>query len=145
MRDSASRRVAALALAAWAAPSALDAQEPADAAAAQAVDASPLDGLRRGRDAFIGARDFSAALAPAESIVDAQRDAARAAIPGGPRGARVDPGGAARDSTTRSTTSSKPSSIVVDAEGEYSPTLIEYYRGLGRTYIKSAASTSKRS
>ena len=26
----------------------------------------------------------------------------------------------------------------MDAEGEYSPTLIEYYRGLGRTYIKSA-------
>ena len=28
--------------------------------------------------------------------------------------------------------------IVEDAEGEYSPTLIEYYRGLGRTYIKAA-------
>ena len=64
---------AALALAMWAAPSALDAQEPAAQAQTQAAEQSPLAGLRRGRDAFIGAREYSSALAPAESIVNAQR------------------------------------------------------------------------
>ena len=63
---------AALALAVCAAaPSAISAQEPAGQA--QATTQSPLDGLRRARDGFIGARDFSAALGPAENVVDAQR------------------------------------------------------------------------
>ena len=60
-----------LALAVWAAPSALEAQDPAPQA--QEAAASPLAGLRRGRDGFIGARDYSAALGPAQSIIDAQR------------------------------------------------------------------------
>ena len=62
---------AALALAVWAAPSSVDAQAPA--AQAEVAAQSPLAGLRRGRDGFVGARDFSAALGPAQSIVDAQR------------------------------------------------------------------------
>ena len=62
---------AALALAVCAAAqSAIDAQEPAPQT--EATTQSPLDGLRRGRDGFFGARDFSAALGPAQSVVDAQ-------------------------------------------------------------------------
>jgi tetratricopeptide (TPR) repeat protein len=124
---------AALALAVWAAPSALDAQEPA--AQAQAAEQSPLAGLRRGRDAFIGARDFSAALGPAESIVDAQRTEREPQYPAdvaalGLIRAELRDLDAALDNLVEAI------DIVVKAEGEYSPTLIEYYRGLGRTYIK---------
>src|SRR5262245_38881396 len=124
---------AALALAVWAAPSAVDAQEPA--AQAQAAEQSPLAGLRRGRDAFIGARDFSAALGPAESIVDAQRTEREPQYPAdlaalGLIRAELRDLDAALDNLIEA------ADIVAKAEGEYSPTLIEYYRGLGRTYIK---------
>jgi tetratricopeptide (TPR) repeat protein len=125
---------AALALAVWAAPSTLDAQQE-PAAQTQSAEQSPLAGLRRGRDAFIGARDFSAALGPAESIVDAQRTERESQYPADLAALgliraelrNLDP---AVDNLTEAI------DIVVKAEGEYSPTLIEYYRGLGRTYIK---------
>jgi len=124
---------AALALAVWAAPSALDAQEPA--AQAEVAAQSPLAGLRRGRDGFIGVRDFSAALGPAQSIVDAQRTQREQQYPAdlaalGLIQAELRNVDAALDNLTQAV------DIVVKAEGEYSPTLIEYYRGLGRTYIK---------
>src|SRR6188508_919153 len=125
---------AALALAAWAAPSALDAQQPASQT--QATTQSPLDGLRRGRDAFIGARDFSAAVGPAKSIVDAQRTQHEPQYPAdlaalGLIQAELRELEPALDNLIEAV------DIVVKAEGEYSPTLIEYYRGLGRTYIKT--------
>ena len=124
---------AALALAVWAAPSAVDAQEPA--AQAELATHSPLAGLRRGRDGFIGARDYSAALGPAQSIVDAQRTQREPQYPAdlaalGLIQAELRTLDAALDNLTSAV------DIVVKAEGEYSPTLIEYYRGLGRTYIK---------
>jgi tetratricopeptide (TPR) repeat protein len=127
---------AALALAAWAAQSALDAQQPTASTPEAVAAQSPLAGLRRGRDAFIGARDFSAALEPARSVVDAQRTqrepqyaADLAAL--GLIEAELRELEDALDHLTEAV------EIVVDAEGEYSATLIEYYRGLGRTYIKS--------
>src|SRR5688572_26947231 len=126
---------AALALATWAAQSALDAQQPASQTPEAAAAQSPLAGLRRGRDAFIGARDFSAALAPAQSVVDAQRAqrepqyAADLAALGLIRAELRE----LEDALNHLTAAV---GIVVDAEGEYSATLIEYYRGLGRTYIK---------
>ena len=124
---------AALGLAVWAAPSAVDAQEPA--AQAEVAAQSPLAGLRRGRDGFIGARDYSAALGPAQSIVDAQRTQREPQYPAdlaalGLIQAELRNIDAALDSLTEA------ADIVAKAEGEYSPTLIEYYRGLGRTYIK---------
>ena len=124
---------AALALAVWAAPSAVDAQEPA--AQAQVAEQSPLAGLRRGRDAFIGARDFSAALGPAESIIDAQRSEREPQYPAdlaalGLIRAELRNLDAALNNLIEAI------DLVVKAEGEYSATLIEYYRGLGRTYIK---------
>ena len=127
---------AALALAMWAAPSALDAQEPAALAQTQAAEQSTLAGLRRGRDAFIGAREYSSALAPAESIVDAQRPQHEPQYPAdlaalGLIRAEL------RDLDAALETLSEAVEIIVKAEGEYSPTLIEYYRGLGRTYIKA--------
>jgi tetratricopeptide (TPR) repeat protein len=124
-----------LALAAWAAPGALEAQDPAPQA--QEAAASPLTGLRRGRDGFIGARDYSAAVGPARSIVDAQqteREPLYAAdlMALGLIEAELREFDDALEHLVGAV------DIVVKAEGEYSPTLIEYYRGLGRAYIKSA-------
>src|SRR5688572_15854208 len=126
---------AALALATWAAQSALDAQQPAALTPEAVAAQSPLAGLRRGRDAFIGARDFSAALEPARSVVDARRTrrerqyaADLAAL--GLIQAELRELEDALDHLTEAI------GLVIDAEGEYSATLIEYYRGLGRTYIK---------
>jgi tetratricopeptide (TPR) repeat protein len=126
---------AVLALAAWAAPSAVDAQDPVPQT--QESTTSPLDGLRRGRDGFIDARDFSGALGPAQSIIDAQRTQREPQYPAdlaalGLIEAELREIGDALEHLAEAI------GIVVDAEGEYSPTLIEYYRGLGRTYIKSA-------
>jgi tetratricopeptide (TPR) repeat protein len=123
-----------LAIAVWAAPSALDAQVASEQVAAVA---SPLDGLRRARDGFIDARDFSAALNSAERIVAAQREQREPQYPAdlaalGIIQAELREPDAAIGNLVEAI------GIVEDAEGEYSPTLIEYYRGLGRTYIKAA-------
>src|SRR5689334_5048881 len=125
---------AALALAVWgAATSTVDAQGAAPQA--QAATQSPLDGLRRGRDAFIGARDFSAALGPAKSIVDAQRAQREALYPAdlaalGLIQAEL------REPDAALSNLNQAIDLVVKPEGEYASTLIEYYRGLVRTYIK---------
>jgi tetratricopeptide (TPR) repeat protein len=125
----------ALALAALAAPGALDAQSPAEQSVAST--GSPLDGLRRARDAFVDVGDFSAALGAAENVVDAQRDqpeplfAADLATLGLIQ-AELRETDDAIDNLVEAI------ELVVDDEGEYSSTLIEYYRGLGRMYIRSA-------
>jgi len=123
-------------LAACAAPASLHAQS-VQSATVEARAQSGLDGLRRGRDAFIGARDFSAALGPAQSIVDAQREQREPQYPAdlaalGLIQAEL------RSTDEALTNLHEAIGLVVEAEGELSPTLIEYYRGLGRTYIKSA-------
>ncbi len=119
-------------------PIALEGQELADSAQAAGSEAaaSPLADLRRGRDAFMSARDFSAALGPAQTIVDAQREqredvyaadlAALGLIQAELR--QVD------DSIDNLV---EAIGIVESAEGAYSLTLVEYYRGLGRAYIKN--------
>src|SRR5688572_24663241 len=73
--------VAALACGAW--PLALDAQELAQAPPALdgSVSTSPRADLRRTRDAFIDIRDYSAALTPAQTVVEAQREQRDAAYP----------------------------------------------------------------
>lgn len=98
---------------------------------------SSLDGLRRGRDGFAGARDFSAALGPAQSVVEAQREQRETQYPAdlaalGLIQAEL------RSTDEAATNLLEAIGIVEAAEGEYSPTLIEYYRGLGRAYIKGA-------
>jgi tetratricopeptide (TPR) repeat protein len=119
---------------AW--PLAVDAQEPAAAPPAPAVEsASPLAGLRRTRDAFIEARDFSAALPPARDVVAAQGEQREPQYPADLAALGL------IEAELRETDDAlahllNAIEIVADAEGEYSPTLIEYYRGLGRTYIK---------
>jgi tetratricopeptide (TPR) repeat protein len=96
---------------------------------------SPFANLRFTRDSFIGVRDFSSALPPASAIVDAQRDTREPAYPADLAAlGLIQAELRATDDALEHLLSAIE--IVADAEGEYSPTLIEYYRGLGRTYIK---------
>ncbi len=97
-------------------------------------DAS-LASQRRGRDAFIGVRDFSAALNPAQTIVDAQREHREPEYPADLAALGLVQG-ELRETERAITNLVEAIEIVEAAEGEYSPTLIEYYRGLGRTYIR---------
>jgi tetratricopeptide (TPR) repeat protein len=117
---------------------ALEAQELAETVAT--VDgetpSSPLADLRRGRDAFIGVRDFSAALTPAQAVVDAQREQ-REPVYAADLAALGLIQAELRNVDDALTHLAEAISIVESAEGAYSVTLIEYYRGLGRAYIKS--------
>jgi tetratricopeptide (TPR) repeat protein len=148
MRTSAAAAGFALAaLAACAAPRMLAAQEASEVAgdAAQAVPAtadgaaelSPLAELRGRRDAFLEARDFAAALAPAEAVVAAQREQREPQYPAdlaalglirAELGALEEAAGHLIDAIE----------VITRTEGEFSPTLVEYYRALGRVYIKDA-------
>ncbi|HEX5046672.1 MAG TPA: tetratricopeptide repeat protein [Gammaproteobacteria bacterium] len=94
--------------------------------------------MRRARDALAGARDFDAALNPAETVVARQDQTQRDAD-------------YAKDLTVLAliqielkrldpaeSNLLKAIEIVEKAEGEFSISLVEPYRGLGRAYIKEA-------
>jgi tetratricopeptide (TPR) repeat protein len=131
-------RVTLAALAAcgvWPLAIAQQSAEGPSAAVEDAVGASPLFSQRRARDAFIDVRDFSAALPPAQAVVDAQREQREAAYPADLAALGL------IQAELRATDDAlghlvNAIEIVESAEGQTSPTLIEYYRGLGRTYIK---------
>jgi tetratricopeptide (TPR) repeat protein len=127
------------ALAACAAlPLGLEAQEAGEIAAAAGSEppASPLSNLRRGRDAFMGARDFSAALTPAQNVVDAQREQRESAYAADLAALGLIQAELRRiDDAIGNLVDAI--GLVEGAEGAYSVTLVEYYRALGRTYIKS--------
>jgi tetratricopeptide (TPR) repeat protein len=97
---------------------------------------SKLASLRRGRDALIIARDFQSALNPARLALDEQKDAR-------------DPGYAADLAALARIQSElgehddaedkflESIELVEAAEGEFTMSLIDPYRGLGRAYIKA--------
>jgi len=140
MRTTRATRIplAAAALAAFGAwPLSSDAQDLVEAPAAVdgPVSAAPRADLRRTRDAFIDIRDYSAALTPAQTIVDAQREQRDPDYPAdlAALGLIQSELRATEDALDHLVAAIE---IVETAEGATSPTLIEYYRGLGRTYIK---------
>ena len=116
------------------ASAALEAQVPEEEP--QATAASPLATQRRVRDAYLGGREFAAALEPAEAVVRAQSEQREPEYPAdlaalGLIQAEL------RNTEDALNNLIEAIGIVEDAEGEYAVTLVEYYRGLGRTYIKS--------
>jgi tetratricopeptide (TPR) repeat protein len=135
MKTTRASTTAVLALAScWALPTAVDAQPPAEQL--QPPAASPLAELRRSRDSYIGVREFVAALESAEAVVRAQGEQREPDYPADLAALGL------IQAELRNTDDALANLIeaigmVEDAEGEYSVTLVEYYRGLGRTYIKS--------
>lgn len=138
-RASSPRAAAALAaLAAWCVvlspyvrAQAVD--QPVEIAAAE----SPLAAQRRARDALAGARDFESALNPAKAVVDAQREQ-REAEYAADLAALGFIQGELRQTEAAIDNFVAAIEIVIAAEGEYSPTLIEIYHGLGRAYTRGA-------
>jgi tetratricopeptide (TPR) repeat protein len=136
-RKSARRRTsfAAIALATLLAAGAAAAQQPSPTVT---DDPAQLQSLRRARDALAGARDFDSAINPAETVVARQDQTRRDAD-------------YAKDLTVLALIQTelkrldpaesnllKAIDIVEKAEGEFSISLVEPYRALGRAYIKGA-------
>jgi tetratricopeptide (TPR) repeat protein len=102
------------------------------------LDASPsVPQLRNVRDAMIAAQDFGAALKPAEAVVkeeQGQHDPAYA----------TDLAALARiEAELRNTDAAEANyleaiELVAKTDGQFSPSLVDIYRGLGRTYIRAA-------
>jgi tetratricopeptide (TPR) repeat protein len=138
-RTNAALALAASLVAAGALATGASAQEAEEAVVGSpaAVAESPLASLRRGRDALIAARDFNAALNPAKTIVDSQSEEREPEYASDLAALGLIQG-ELRDTEPAIDNLLEAIEIVEGAEGTYSPTLIEYYRGLGRTYIKAA-------
>jgi tetratricopeptide (TPR) repeat protein len=109
----------------------------APAALANGIQGSPLADLRRGRDALMNIRDYDAALNPAKAVVEAQREQ-RDALYAADLAALGLIEGEIRKTEDGVAHLLEAIEVVETAEGTYSPILIDYYRGLGRAYIKGA-------
>jgi tetratricopeptide (TPR) repeat protein len=98
--------------------------------------ASPLAELRRSRDAYIGVRELAAALESAEAVVRAQSEQREPDYPADLAALGLIQG-ELRNTDEALANLIEAIGIVEELEGSYSVSLVEYYRGLGRTYIKS--------
>jgi tetratricopeptide (TPR) repeat protein len=118
-------------------PETLPARPPAAAAEGSVDQEGKLPALRRGRDLLMAARDFDAALSPAQLAVAEQKDVKD-------RGYAADLAALARIQSELGQPDKAENNylqaidLVEAAEGEFSLTLVEPYRGLGRAYIKAA-------
>ncbi len=130
----------AFAAALWLASAPIEAQE--DAAPPAAVGESPtadatLSALRNARDTLIGIRDFSAALNPALAAVTSQEQARSADYPADLAALALIQA-ALNDLDASETRYLEAIEVAADTGGEYSPILVDLYRGLGRVYIRAA-------
>ena len=129
-------RVAALALAAAVAAGTATAQQSAPTLADDA--GGQLQALRRARDALAGARDFDAALNPAQTAVTRQDQTQRDADYAKDLTALGLIQAELRRLEPAESNFLKAIEIVEKAEGEFSISLVDPLRGLGRAYIKGA-------
>jgi tetratricopeptide (TPR) repeat protein len=115
------------------------AQDAAAPPAASPTNTGAFAALRRARDTLMRINDFDAALNPAQTVVERQEQAPKpdASYPQDLAAlARIQ--AETRQLETAETNFLKAIDLIVKAEGEYSITLVEPYRGLGRSYIKAA-------
>jgi tetratricopeptide (TPR) repeat protein len=138
MRSVRNTVCSALALALWLAAGEPQAQPVAAGAGAAAVDgAQDRASLRRARDALLGVGDYNAAITPARTLIAAQNADPDANYPKDLAVlARLE--AELRDFTTAESDFLKAIDLVVKAEGEFSLSLVDVYRGLGRAYIRAA-------
>ncbi len=110
---------------------------PAAAADLDAADQGKLPALRRGRDVLLGARDFDAALTPALAAVAEQKIVKDPGYPADLAAlARIQSELGQADKAEENYL--EAIDLVEAAEGEFSMTLVDPFRGLGRAYIKAA-------
>jgi tetratricopeptide (TPR) repeat protein len=105
---------------------------------APAQDVTGLSALRRARDVQIAARDYKTALKPAQDVIAAQQQSPHDVAYAGDLAALARIHAELRDIDAAESRYLEAIALIAKAEGEFSPTLIDVYRGLGRSYIRGA-------
>jgi tetratricopeptide (TPR) repeat protein len=114
---------------------------PAPAAAANAApakDTAGLQAMRRARDAQIAGREFQSALKPAQDVIAAQQESPHDVTYAADVAALGRIYAELRDIDAAESRYLEAITLIAKAEGEFTPTLIDVYRGLGRSYIRGA-------
>jgi tetratricopeptide (TPR) repeat protein len=142
VRDASNAVVALLAFALPAASVHAQQAGPAPAAVAaestaQTNDTVDVQALRRARDAQIAGREFQTALKPALDLIAAQQQSPHDVAYAGDVAALGRIYAELRDIDKAEARYLEAIAIVAKAEGEFTPTLIDVYRGLGRSYIRA--------
>lgn len=101
-------------------------------------DSSDLQALRRARDAQIAGREYQNALKPAQDVIAAQQQSPHDVSYAGDLAALGRIHAELRDIEAAEKNYLEAIALIAKAEGEFTPTLIDVYRGLGRSYIRGA-------
>jgi tetratricopeptide (TPR) repeat protein len=111
--------------------------EPASAeSAAPAKDTASLQAMRRARDAQIAGREYQTALKPALDLIAAQQQSPHDVTYASDVAALGRIYAELRDIDAAESRYLEAITLIAKAEGELTPTLIDVYRGLGRSYIR---------
>ena len=111
---------------------------PAEQTVTPAQDTAGLQALRRARDAQIAGREYQAALKPAQDVIAAQQQSPHDVAYASDLAALGRIHAELRDIEAAEKQYLEALALIAKAEGEFSPTLIDVYRGLGRSYIRAA-------
>ncbi len=109
---------------------------PAAAESAAGERHAGLQALRRARDAQIAGREFQTALKPAQDLVAAQQQSPHDVTYASDLAALGRIYAELRDVDAAESRYLEAITLIAKAEGEFTPTLIDVYRGLGRSYIR---------
>lgn len=113
------------------------AQAPAAAeSGAPTNDAPDLQAMRRSRDAQIAGREYQSALKPALDLIAAQEQSPHDVAYANDLAALGRIYAELRDIEAATSRYIDAIALIAKAEGEFTPTLIDVYRGLGRSYIR---------
>ncbi len=143
VRDASSAVVALLAGALLAANVHAQQADPAPApgageSTAPATETAGLQAMRRARDAQIAGREYQAALKPALDLVTAQQQSPHDMVYAGDLAALGRIYAELRNIDAAEARYIEAITLIAKTEGEFTPTLIDVYRGLGRSYIRGA-------
>ncbi len=106
--------------------------------AAPATDTADVQTLRRARDAQIAGREYQTALKPALELITVQQQSPHGVAYAGDLAALGRIYAELRDVDAAESRYLEAITLIAKAEGEFTPTLIDIYRGLGRSYIRGA-------
>jgi len=104
--------------------------------AAPGADTSALQGMRRARDAQIAGREYQTALKVAQDVLAAQEQSPHDVAYANDVAALGRIHAELREIDAAEARYLEAIALIAKAEGEFTPTLIDVYRGLGRSYIR---------
>ena len=106
--------------------------------AAPATDTADLQTMRRARDAQVAGREYQTALKPALDLIAAQQHSPHDIAYAADLAALGRIYAELRDIDAAESRYIEAITLIAKTEGEFTPTLIDIYRGLGRSYIRGA-------